>query len=150
MEVHHLKQSNIEKDILIDDLRKEIQHKMSHFVMKGKISKQQDEINRLRNQINYGPSNFGKTMKNSMGEQEIRSIVREESKKMEEMWRNRKMEKQYSDGYLQRKYRSTYDNYGKLKEELLKKQSKEKMMEKPQRISSNFKANFNYSPRGTM
>jgi hypothetical protein len=32
-------------------------------------------------------------MKNSMGEQEIRSIVREESKKMEEMWRNRKMEK---------------------------------------------------------
>lgn len=39
---------NLQKDKVIEDLRKEMEHKMTHYMLYGEIHKQADEINRLR------------------------------------------------------------------------------------------------------
>lgn len=41
-EVENLKRINIDKDRVIEDLRREIDHKMTHYMLKGEITKQAD------------------------------------------------------------------------------------------------------------
>jgi hypothetical protein len=40
IEVESLKRSNIEKDQMIDELKRDMEHKMTHFMLFGEINKQ--------------------------------------------------------------------------------------------------------------
>jgi hypothetical protein len=117
-EIEELKQSNMQKDKMIDDLKKEMEHKITHYMLYGQINKQAGQISRLKSELNQG-NNTRPGSRGALGEEQVREIIREETKRTTELSRLQHSPR-YSSECHPRKYHSTHDNYNKLRKELMK------------------------------
>ena len=82
-EVENLKRSNLEKDRIIDDLKRDMEHKMTHYMILGEINKQAEELSRLKTELTHRSREAEPKSHNfkEVSKEEIRNIVKEESKK---------------------------------------------------------------------
>lgn len=88
---------------------------MTHYVLHDKLSKQADQISKLKSEINF-ERNSRISNKNELRQDQIRSIFEQESRK--NMMRRNYSE---SDVHLnRRKIHSTLDNYDTLRKQFMK------------------------------